>query len=71
MTSDIRYCAADNPGGKWQTVLPRQHNVEYDADPRGDHFFIEIRWASRQGLWLSFCSPVGMLQPFRVLACSP
>ena len=71
VTSDIRFCAADDPEGKWQMILPRQHNVEYDADPRGDHFFIEIRWAAQQDLQLSFCSPLGMLQPFGAVARSP
>ena len=49
MTSDTRFCAADNPGGEWKMVLPRHHDVEYDAEPRGDHFFIDIRCAGQGG----------------------
>ena len=45
ITSDVRFCSAHEPEGQFRHVLPRQHDVEYDVEPRGDHFFIEIRQA--------------------------
>ena len=43
ITSDVRFCSAHEPGGRFRLVLPRVHDVEYDVESRGDHFFIEMR----------------------------
>ncbi|GAB4817223.1 hypothetical protein N2152v2_004269 [Parachlorella kessleri] len=43
VTSDVRYLTADTPLGEWQVVRPREQEVEYSVDDRGDHLFITIR----------------------------
>ena len=39
-TSEVRVLRADRPTGAWQVVEPRQHDVKYLVDHRGDRFFI-------------------------------
>lgn len=43
VTSDVRMLPADDPIGEWTVVLPRQEDVEYSVDDRGDQLFITIR----------------------------
>lgn len=43
VTSDTRYLDADTPLGDFQVIMPRQQDVEYSVDHRGDHFFISVR----------------------------
>ncbi len=40
VTSEIRYLRADNPFGEFRIIHPRQRNMEYSVDHRGDKFFI-------------------------------
>jgi oligopeptidase B len=39
-TSEVRYLDAATPAGEWKLIAPRQQDVEYYADHRGDQFFI-------------------------------
>jgi oligopeptidase B len=39
-TTEVRYLDADAPSGKFKTVHPRQHEMEYYVDHRGDMFYI-------------------------------
>lgn len=43
VTSDVRYVSADTPTEDWKVVRPREAEVEYSAEDRGDHLFITIR----------------------------
>lgn len=47
VTSDVRWLPSNTPTAPWQLVLPRQNNVEYSVDDRGDEFIITIRDSSR------------------------
>ncbi|KAI3426332.1 hypothetical protein D9Q98_008705 [Chlorella vulgaris] len=47
VTSDTRYLSADEPTEEWQVVLPRQTEVEYSVEDRGDHLFITVRDEAR------------------------
>jgi protease II len=49
VTSDVRFISADAPAGDWQVVLPRENEVEYSVEDRGDHLFITIRQAAPGG----------------------
>lgn len=40
LTSEVRYVNADRPKGRFQVVLPRVHETEYDITHHGDSFFI-------------------------------
>jgi oligopeptidase B len=40
LTSEVRYVSADRPKGKFQVVLPRVQETEYDLTHHGDSFFI-------------------------------
>jgi oligopeptidase B len=40
LTSEVRYVSADKPKGKFQVVLPRVHETEYDITHHGGSFFI-------------------------------
>ncbi len=46
-TTEVRYLRADSPTGEWQTILPREPEIEYEVDHRGDRFFIRINDVSR------------------------
>ena len=39
-SSDTRYLAADQPGGKWRVLLPRAPDVVYSVEHHGDDFLI-------------------------------
>jgi oligopeptidase B len=39
-TSEARYLDAATPAGEWKLIAPRQQDIEYYADHRGDEFFI-------------------------------
>jgi len=40
VTSEVRYVSADRPKGKFQIILPRVQETEYDVTHHGDSFFI-------------------------------
>jgi oligopeptidase B len=40
LTSEVRYMEAGQPRGEFRLMLPRQHDVEYDASHHGDFFYI-------------------------------
>jgi len=40
LTSEVRYMQADQPTAEFRVMLPRQHDVEYDASHHGDFFYI-------------------------------
>ena len=39
-TSEARWLDADNPGGEWKLIAPREQGVEYYPDHHGDQFLI-------------------------------
>ncbi|HZI58925.1 MAG TPA: oligopeptidase B, partial [Verrucomicrobiae bacterium] len=39
-TSEARVLDADNPGGEWKLIAPREQGVEYYPDHHGDQFYI-------------------------------
>jgi oligopeptidase B len=39
-TSEARMLDADNPGGEWKLIAPREQGVEYYPDHHGDQFYI-------------------------------
>lgn len=40
LTSEVRFMEADEPLATFRVMLPRQHDVEYDASHHGDFFYI-------------------------------
>jgi oligopeptidase B len=40
LTSEIRYLSADHPNGKFEPILPRIHETEYDVTHHGNFWFI-------------------------------
>jgi len=46
-TSEARYLDAARPAGEWKLVAPRQQDVEYYVDHRGDQFLIRANDAGR------------------------
>ncbi|SYZ72339.1 Protease 2 [Candidatus Zixiibacteriota bacterium] len=40
VTSEVRYLRADNPFGEFRIIQPRQRDIEYSVDQRGDKFYI-------------------------------
>lgn len=40
LTSEVRFMEADQPLGTFRVMLPRRHEVEYDASHHGDFFYI-------------------------------
>lgn len=40
LTSEVRFMEADQPLAQFRVMLPRQHDVEYDASHHGDFFYI-------------------------------
>ena len=41
LSTEYRYLDADNPGGEFTVIQPREVNHEYDADHYGDHFYFK------------------------------
>jgi oligopeptidase B len=39
-SAEVRYLSADEPGGTWTMIAPREKDHEYDVDHRGDLFYI-------------------------------
>jgi len=39
-TSEVRYLRADRPNGRFKTIRPREHGLEYYVFHHGDRFFI-------------------------------
>ncbi len=39
LTSEVRWLPADRPDASFQTIAPREHEVEYYVDHRGEEFF--------------------------------
>ncbi len=46
-TSEARYLDAAEPTSEWKLVAPRQQDVEYYVDHRGDEFFIRVNDTGR------------------------
>lgn len=46
-TAEVRYLRSDDPGGDWQLLLPRVHDVEYDVDHRQGRFYLRINDTGR------------------------
>lgn len=46
-TTEVRYLRADAPQGTWKVLAPRMQDVEYDADHRGDLFYLRINDTGR------------------------
>ncbi len=40
LSSEYRYLDADDPGGTFRVIQPRQRNLEYSVDHFGDYFYI-------------------------------
>ena len=47
ITSETLFADANDPRGPWRVVLPRENDVEYGVEHRGDHFFVLIRDKAR------------------------
>jgi len=45
--SEARYLPADDPGGQWKLIAPRQKDHEYDVEHRGDLFYIRTNSGGR------------------------
>ncbi len=46
-TTEARYIPADEPGGEWKILEPRQAGVEYYPDHHGDSFYIRVNDTGR------------------------
>lgn len=46
-TSEARVLRADRPAGEFETIAPRQKDVEYDVDHRDDLFYIRVNDTGR------------------------
>ena len=46
-TSEARYLDASHPAGEWKLIAPRQQDVEYYVDHRGEEFYIRTNDAGR------------------------
>src|SRR3989442_1344423 len=46
-STEVRYIPADHPDAEWKVILPRQADHEYDADHRGDLFYIRTNKGAR------------------------
>lgn len=46
-STEYRYLDARDPGGKWQTFLPRSLNHEYFLGDGGDRFYILTNWKAK------------------------
>ena len=70
----MRFCSAHEPAGQFKMVLPRQHDVEYDVEPRGAHFFIQIRCtvasAASHARLSTEVQAHALLHPCKRVACS-
>jgi oligopeptidase B len=42
VTSEVRYLSTDQPNAEFRVLLPRVHEIEYDAAHHNDSFFIRI-----------------------------
>ncbi len=47
LSDEYRFLDADDPGGSFQVVQPRQKNHEYGVDHYGDHFYIRTNDAAQ------------------------
>ena len=47
VTSEVRYVSADRPKGKFEIILPRVQETEYDVTHHGDSFFIRTNDAAK------------------------
>lgn len=45
--SEVRFLRADEPGGDWTLIAPRETDHEYYADHHGDRFFIRTNTGGR------------------------
>lgn len=46
-TVEVRVLEADQPGGTFRVIRPREPNVFYEVDHGGDRFFIRTNWQAR------------------------
>ena len=46
-SSEVRVLPAATPTAEWTTVEPRQPDVEYDVDHRGDRFYVRVNDTGR------------------------
>lgn len=46
-TSEARFLDASQPAGEWKLIAPRQQDIEYYVDHRGDEFFIRVNDTGR------------------------
>jgi len=47
LTSEVRYLDANDPAGSFRVMLPRQHEVEYDASHHGEFFYIRTNQGAK------------------------
>jgi oligopeptidase B len=47
LSSESQFLDADNPNGKWKTVLPREANHEYSVDHFEDNFYIVTNFKAK------------------------
>lgn len=46
-TSECRVLPSGAPDGAWRTLIPRRHDIEYELDHHGDHFYVRINDTGR------------------------
>jgi oligopeptidase B len=46
-STEVRYIPAGSPDAQWKVIVPRQPDHEYDADHRGDLFYIRTNKGAR------------------------
>lgn len=47
LTSEVRYVEASDPLGDFRVMLPRRHEVEYDASHHGEFFYIRTNYGAK------------------------
>jgi oligopeptidase B len=67
-STEVRFCAADDPAAAWRTILPRERDHEYQVDhgrgPEGDVFYIRTNGGGRRNFRL-VVTPVDDTHPRR------
>ena len=63
-TTEVRYLRAEDPGGVWTVVAPREHEHEYEVDHGGDVFYVRTNGGGRRNFRL-VTAPVADPRPER------
>ena len=63
-TTEVRYLRAEDPGGVWTVVAPREREHEYEVDHGGDVFYVRTNGGGRRNFRL-VTAPVADPRPER------